>query len=169
MLSCTSLYWLSRGGETTLNAYYGTVCWGVEKILSGVLTITPAALPAVLLGCGACSSKPGVLRACLLLAGFGLIPTATLPVWSLWHHPTVYMMLKKKKRGVVGYKIAAFGKHSFKNSWQALCLGGFWKRNQNKASCFRDQKQINTSLFWQAVSLPFFFGSIIIISLKFSG
>ena len=74
--------------------------------------------------------------ACLLLAGFSLIPSATLPpAWWLEHHPTLCIMFKKKKkRGVVGYKTAAFGKHSFKNSWQPLfCLGGFWKKKPEQS------------------------------------
>lgn len=131
-----------------------------------LLTTTPAALPAVLVGCGVCSSKPGVWDlACYYswIQSDSCSNSASLVIAT----PPNILYDVKKEAGGGGIQNAAFGKHCLKNSWQSLCLGGFWKRNQNKASCLRDQKQINTSLFWKAVSLPFSFGSI--ISLMCSG
>lgn len=74
----------------------------ITPVTTGVLLTAPGAPSVVLAGCGVLRSKPRAFgpegTACLLLAGFSLIPIATMPAWQLEHHPTLYIMWGKKKK-----------------------------------------------------------------------
>lgn len=127
----------------------------ITPVTTGVLLTAPGAPSVVLAGCGVLRSKPRAFgpegTACLLLAGFSLIPIATVPAWQLEHHPTLYIMWGKKKKRWGGWwdtKLPLSANTPLKILDKlSSALEDFEKRNQNKASCLRNQKQINTSLF----------------------
>jgi hypothetical protein len=93
--------------------------------------------------CSAASLELSVLKGSLLgtvLAEFHFTPTASLLAWWLEYHPILLHVFFKR---VGGIQIAAFGQHPIIYSRQVLLPWWiFEKRNQNKACCLRDQKQI---------------------------